>query len=88
MQTLGKKGRRTHTQGMSVAGILPLTRQLSPEEKAELIEALENEITEATDTTGARKPLKWPDGEARRKRILGDRVLPNLVLQAREEERY
>jgi antitoxin (DNA-binding transcriptional repressor) of toxin-antitoxin stability system len=29
------------------------------------------------------KPGKWPDFEARAKEILGDRVLPNVVLEDR-----
>jgi antitoxin (DNA-binding transcriptional repressor) of toxin-antitoxin stability system len=29
------------------------------------------------------KPGKWPDFEARAREILGDRVLPNLVLEDR-----
>jgi antitoxin (DNA-binding transcriptional repressor) of toxin-antitoxin stability system len=29
------------------------------------------------------KPVKWPDFEARAKEILGDRVLPNVVLEDR-----
>ena len=31
------------------------------------------------------KRVKWPDVEARAKRIFGNRVLPNLVLLDREE---
>jgi hypothetical protein len=34
------------------------------------------------------KRVKWPDVEARAKRIFGDRVLPNLVLLEREEAAY
>jgi hypothetical protein len=30
--------------------------------------------------------VKWPDIEARAKRIFGSRVLPNLVLLERQEE--
>jgi hypothetical protein len=29
------------------------------------------------------KPVKWPDFEARAREILGDRILPNLVLEDR-----
>jgi antitoxin (DNA-binding transcriptional repressor) of toxin-antitoxin stability system len=29
------------------------------------------------------KPVKWPDFEARAKEILGDRVLPNVILEDR-----
>jgi len=32
------------------------------------------------------KGVKWPDVEARAKKIFGDRMLPNLVLLEREEE--
>ena len=32
--------------------------------------------------------VKWPDIEARAKRIFGDRVLPNLVLLEREENTF
>ena len=31
----------------------------------------------------AQKPVKWPDFAARAKEILGDRVLPNVVLEDR-----
>jgi len=30
-----------------------------------------------------RKPAKWPDFEAGAKKIIGDRVLPNVVLEDR-----
>jgi antitoxin (DNA-binding transcriptional repressor) of toxin-antitoxin stability system len=29
------------------------------------------------------RPAKWPDFAARRKKILGNRVLPNLILEDR-----
>lgn len=32
------------------------------------------------------KPVRWPDVEARARRIFGERTLPNLVLLEREEE--
>jgi hypothetical protein len=35
-----------------------------------------------------RRAIRWPDAAARRRRICGDKVLPNLVLLAREQERY
>ena len=34
------------------------------------------------------KRVKWPDVEARTRRIFGDRVLPNLVLLEREEAAF
>jgi len=30
-----------------------------------------------------KKPVKWPDFEARRKAMFGDRVFPNVVLEER-----
>jgi hypothetical protein len=33
------------------------------------------------------KPVKWPDFEACAREILGDRILPNLVLEDRELKR-
>ena len=35
----------------------------------------------------AKRRLSLPDQAARRRRIFGRRVLPNLVLEAREQER-
>jgi hypothetical protein len=32
--------------------------------------------------------VEWPDFEARAKKILGDRVLPNAVLEERRSSRY
>jgi hypothetical protein len=34
------------------------------------------------------KSVKWPDVEARARRISGGRVLPNMVLLEREEEAF
>ena len=34
------------------------------------------------------KRVKWPDVEARAKRIFGPRVLPNLILLEREEAEF
>lgn len=35
------------------------------------------------ESEGPPKPVKWPDFEARAKEILGDRILPNLILEDR-----
>jgi len=53
---------------------------LSPAERAELDRALHK-------PSRVGKRLKLPDQAARRRRIFGNRVLPNLVLEARESER-
>ena len=38
----------------------------------------------------AKEPVEWPDFEARRKRIFGDRILPgaDLLIEERENSRY
>jgi hypothetical protein len=51
---------------------------LSPQERAELARLLREPHAEAT------KPVTLPNQAERRKRILGDKVLPNYVLLARE----
>ena len=43
---------------------------------------------EADSAARPKRPIRWPDAAARRRRISGDKVLPNLVLLAREQERY
>ena len=35
-----------------------------------------------------KQPKEWPDFAARAKAILGDRVLPNIVIEERERSRY
>jgi hypothetical protein len=47
---------------------------------------LEDEATARLSSRRGTRPVRWPDVEARVKRILGDRVLPNLVLLERGEE--
>jgi hypothetical protein len=42
----------------------------------------------ATTTAQATTPVQLPDYSARRRRIFGDKVLPNMVLVARERERW
>jgi hypothetical protein len=37
---------------------------------------------------GEEKQVKWPDVEARARRIFGERALPNLVLMEREEAAF
>ena len=33
-------------------------------------------------------PPEWPDFAARAKKIFGDRILPNIILEERERSRY
>ena len=71
---------------MSVAELLKQVKALPTREREKLflaILALEEEPPVRSNEGTAR--VKWPDVEARAKRIFGDRVLPNLVLLEREE---
>jgi hypothetical protein len=56
---------------------------LSPAERAEL----ERLLHQPTEPVGEKR-LPLPDYAARRRRIFGNRILPNAVLEARELERY
>lgn len=79
---------------MSATEILEQARTLPADELRKLAEDIQ-ELKKTTlrrstnsRTPPMRKPLAWPDAEARRRRIFGDRVLPNLVLESRDEEEY
>jgi hypothetical protein len=83
-------------QMKSVLEIEMALRQLPPQERWEiarwLLEDLqENNLTQTEgigsgDNGGQALPL--PDYSARRRRIFGSKVLPNMVLVARAEERW
>lgn len=67
-------------------------RQLPAQEQWEvarwLLEALEESTgTAAKGQNGGSVPV-LPDYAARRRRIFGDKVLPNMVLAVRSEERW
>jgi hypothetical protein len=71
---------------MSVVELLKHVKALPPREREKLflaILALDEEAPAPSKGKTAR--VKWPDVEARAKRIFGNRVLPNLVLLEREE---
>jgi hypothetical protein len=71
-------------------------RQLPPQERWEIARWLLEDLQEAAanhaeckasgDNSGPALPL--PDYSARRHRIFGNKVLPNMVLAARAEERF
>ena len=75
---------------MSAMEILEQVRALPPRERRKLFAHI-HELETALEVEPAAKrggPVRWPDAAARRRRILGDKVLPNLILLAREEDRY
>jgi hypothetical protein len=70
---------------VTLAQLLKRVRELPPHQRNRLereIRALRGESVVRRRT----RRVKWPDVEARAKRVFGDRVLPNLVLLERGEE--
>ncbi len=72
---------------MSTSELLKQVKALPRRERQKVFDAiLALEENEQTQRPMKAKRVKWPDVEARAKRIFGNRVLPNLVLLDREEE--
>jgi antitoxin (DNA-binding transcriptional repressor) of toxin-antitoxin stability system len=69
------------------------TRQLKAWLKAgKTVELRERDtvLARIVPETVEKPPVEWPDFEARRKAIFGDRILPgaNLLIEEREKSRY
>ena len=76
---------------MSVAQLLKSAKTLPKRERERLVrEILALENPSRVDRPSRRRPARvtWLDVEARAKLIVGDRVLPNLVLLERGEDAY
>jgi len=70
---------------MSTAELVEQVKALPPRERrrfVEIILTLEEDLTPSTEPP---ERVKWPDVEARAKRIFGNKIMPNLVLVEREE---
>jgi hypothetical protein len=79
-----------YTVDMSANELLEKVRALPLRERRKFFQGI-HELEEGVATQQTpirRKPVCWPDGAARRRKIFGDEVVPNLVLLAREEERF
>ena len=72
---------------MSVAELVKRVKALPARERKRIISAI-LALEEESSSVKTTKRVKWPDVEARSKRIFGDRVLPNLVLLEREENLF
>ncbi len=75
---------------MSVNEVLEQVKALPPRERRKFFDCvheLETEV-ELQPPSRRKRRVRWPNAAARRRRIFGDQVLPNLVLLAREQERY
>ena len=71
---------------MSARELLRQVKALSARERERFVDSI-LAIEEPPLRAGSKsQDTKWPDVEARAKRILGRKVLPNLVLLEREEE--
>lgn len=72
---------------MSTGELLKQVKALPRRERQKVFRAiLALEEDEQAQRPIKTKRVKWPDVEARAKRIFGNNVLPNLVLLDREEE--
>ena len=70
---------------MSTAELVEQVKALPARERRRFVEmvlALEEDLT---PSTASPERVKWPDVEARAKRIFGNKIMPNLVLLEREE---
>jgi len=70
---------------MSTAELVEQVKALPPRERRRFVEII---LTLEEDLTPSAEPperVKWPDVEARAKRIFGNKIMPNLVLLEREE---
>lgn len=71
---------------MSAVELIKKVKALPPREREKFLLAV-LELKEAPRKPKEKgKRVKWPDVEARAKRIFGKRVFPNLVLLEREEQ--
>jgi len=73
---------------MSANEVLEQVKALPPRERRRFFAGI-HELETALEVEPAarrKRPVRWPDAAARR-RIFGEKVLPNLVLLARGQER-
>jgi hypothetical protein len=74
---------------MSAAELLREIKALPRRDRQRVLRTiLDIEADEPTERKMTTKRVKWPDVEARARRIFGNRVLPNLVLLERDEEAF
>jgi hypothetical protein len=72
---------------VSAVQLLKEVRALPPNQREKFVFALlDCEETAVSVPAGKIKRVKWPDVQARARRIFGKRVFPNLVLLERSEQ--
>lgn len=72
---------------MSAAEILKQVKALPPREREKFFKAA-FKLQDKKHKPSRAKRVKWPDMEARARKIFGDRIMPNPVLLERKEARY
>jgi hypothetical protein len=80
-----------HSAMSTVAEIETALRKLPTPEAQEVARWLQKHLQQQIDsnTSGlAKSTVIVPDYAARRRKILGDKVLPNMVVTGREQERW
>ncbi len=74
---------------MSAVELLKQVKSMPAQEREKFLWAvLTLEDKSSAHARRKTKRVKWPDVEARARRIFGDRLLPNLVLLEREEAAF
>jgi len=74
---------------MSAVELLKQVKALPQRERQKFVLSILTLAEETTSRSSGRKMrVKWPDVEARAKRIFGERVFPNLVSLEREEAAF
>jgi hypothetical protein len=75
----------------TVTEIRDALKQLPVQEAQDIAQWLRKYLEHQDNTktpSASQTPLRLPDYAARRRMILGDKVLPNMVLLGREQERW
>ena len=74
---------------MSAVELLKQVKSMPSQEREKFLWAVLTLEEKPSAPAGRKsKRVKWPDVEARARRIFGQRVLPNLVLLEREEAAF
>jgi hypothetical protein len=76
----------SYHDAMSPSQLLKHVKALPARERQRLLREILLLEAESHQTRPDKTHVRWPDVEMRGRRIVGDRVLPNLVLLERGEE--
>ena len=76
-----------HIATVSATELLEQLKVLPPEQQAAFAQQFEQWQAHNGDA-GPHSKVQWPDPRPRHQRIFGEKVIPNMVLVGREEERY